>query len=176
MLPILNRAIVLLTLLLSIDAFSQKDSIDITLKIGDSALFNKRILRQDVKSLGVDYGTNHLLIKNWPKRDGARTVTFYIDSSYAYLLKSSGINVESFNQGYISQSGFVKDKTYFTIYRNGNTCNIMGIYNEKKNGSFVSFYEDGSIYETGKYKEDNKVGTWITFDKKGNIIKKEYYK
>lgn len=60
-------------------------------------------------------------------------------------------------------------------FQNGNTKSIMQYNGTKKNGPFKYFFENGSIYKVGEFKNDSITGEFIEFDKNGDTLFKRIY-
>ena len=81
--------------------------------------------------------------------------------------RSNGIRVVKFNIGNNSY-----DKTMI-YYKSGKPKLERNYKNGKLEGNLISYWENGIIHTKGKYKNSKRIGTWKTFDKKGDIVLSE---
>ena len=81
--------------------------------------------------------------------------------------RSNGIRVIKFN---IGSNNY--DKTMI-FYKSGKPKLERNYKNGELAGNLTSYWENGTIHTRGKYKGNKRIGTWNTFDKKGNIILSE---
>lgn len=58
---------------------------------------------------------------------------------------------------------------------NGNILSASEIENFNNNGQYFGFYSNGSLKEKGKYKDNLKIGEWISFDINGDTLSVENY-
>ena len=93
------------------------------------------------------------------RKDGA-SITFYPGKGPAEIINwIAGVREGSWIQYYTD--GSVKMRV---TNRNGN-----------KNGLMEVFSETGTLLISGKYVDGDPDGTWLTYDAKGNLLKKEVY-
>lgn len=93
--------------------------------------------------------------------------------------KREGVFQKFFENGVVEQTGeFHNDLiegTLSVFYPNGTlkgkTTSLYG----KADGPSEEYYENGQLKEKGNYKNDSKEGIWESYDKKGQLIKKEHY-
>ena len=78
--------------------------------------------------------------------------------------RSNGIRVVKFNIGHNNY-----DKTMI-YYKNGNPKMERNYKNGDLDGNLISYWENGIVHTRGQYKNNKRIGTWNTFDKKGNVI------
>ena len=72
--------------------------------------------------------------------------------------RSNSIKVIKFN---IGSNNY--DKT-MVFYKNGDL-----------NGNLISYWENGRIHTKGKYKNNQRIGIWETYDKRGKLLLTEEY-
>ncbi len=83
--------------------------------------------------------------------------------------RANGIKVIKFN---IGENNY--DKT-MVFYKNGNPKQEKNYKNGNLDGNLISYYENGQVHTKGKYKDNYRVGEWITFDPKGKVLLSETY-
>ena len=84
--------------------------------------------------------------------------------------RSNGIQVTKFN---IGENNY--DKTMI-FYKSGKPHQEKNYKNGSLNGNLISYWENGNVHTRGQYERNCRIGTWETFDKKGNLIHSEDYK
>ena len=65
----------------------------------------------------------------------------------------------------------VLDGEYNTYYITGVPRIKMFYVKGKMHGNFESYYEDGTIWNKGQYKDDFRNGTWISYNREGKEVK-----
>ena len=78
--------------------------------------------------------------------------------------RANGIKVTKIN---IGQNNYDKTMVY---YKSGKPKQEKNYKNGYLNGNLISYWENGKVHTKGKYEDNRRVGTWKTFDKKGNLI------
>ena len=94
--------------------------------------------------------------------------------------RSNGIKVIKFN---IGNNNYDKTMVYYKNgnpqqeknYKNGNPQQEKNYKNGNLNGNLISYWENGRVHTKGKYQNNHRIGTWKTYDKKGNLVLKENY-
>jgi len=81
--------------------------------------------------------------------------------------RSNGIGVVKFN---IGSNNYNKTMIY---YKSGKPKLERNYKNGELQANLISYWENGIIHTKGKYKNSKRIGTWKTFDKKGNIVLSE---
>ena len=81
--------------------------------------------------------------------------------------RSNGIGVVKFN---IGSNNYDKTMIY---YKSGKPKLERNYKNGELEGNLISYWENGTIHTRGKYKNNKRIGTWNTFDKKGRIVLSE---
>ncbi len=61
------------------------------------------------------------------------------------------------------------------FYTDGKPFSLETYVNDTLNGPFKIWSPEGKLEMEGYYKNGNQSGLWITYDEKGNVIKKEKY-
>ena len=84
--------------------------------------------------------------------------------------RSNSLKVTQFN---IGENNY--DKT-MVFYKTGKPKQEKNYKNGYLDGNLISYWENGNIHTKGKYKQNYRIGTWETFDRKGNLIHSEDYK
>ena len=84
--------------------------------------------------------------------------------------RSNGIQVTKFN---IGENNY--DKTMI-FYKSGKPHQEKNYKNGSLNGNLISYWENGNVHTRGQYERNCRIGTWETFDKRGNLIHSEDYK
>jgi len=67
----------------------------------------------------------------------------------------------------------VRDGEFNAYYITGTLRIKMSYVKGKMHGSFENYYEDGTIWNKGQYKDDFRNGTWISYNREGNENKVE---
>ena len=67
----------------------------------------------------------------------------------------------------------VKDGEFNTYYITGSPRIRMSYVKGKMHGNFENYYEDGTIWKKGQYKDDFRNGTWVSYNREGNEAKTE---
>jgi len=83
--------------------------------------------------------------------------------------RSNSIKVIKFN---IGSNNY--DKT-MVFYKNGKPKQEKNYKNGDLNGNLISYWENGRIHTKGKYKNNQRVGIWETYDKRGKLLLTEEY-
>ena len=69
-----------------------------------------------------------------------------------------------------------KNGFYKLINKKTGKVKILKQYkNELLDGKFIYYWDNGQIRFMGMFIENKRVGTWLNYDKQGNIIFKESY-
>lgn len=64
-----------------------------------------------------------------------------------------------------------RDGKWMYYYENGNIWSEGFFKDGKSDGKRITHYENGKIFYEGYYKEDQRVGTWKFYDEKGKLVK-----
>ena len=83
--------------------------------------------------------------------------------------RSNGIEVIKFN---IGNNNY--DKT-MVFYKNGKPKQEKNYKNGDLNGNLISYWENGRIHTKGKYENNQRIGIWETYDKRGKLLLTEEY-
>ena len=67
----------------------------------------------------------------------------------------------------------LKDGEFNTYYTTGTIRIKMNYAKGKMHGGFENYYEDGTIWNRGQYKDDFRNGTWINYNREGKEVKEE---
>ena len=81
--------------------------------------------------------------------------------------RSSNIKVVKFH---IGDNHYDKTTVY---YRNGQIKQEKNYKNGKLSGNLISYWDNGLIHIKGKYKKNERIGVWRTFNKKGRLVLSE---
>jgi len=68
------------------------------------------------------------------------------------------------------------DKIIYCYYENGIVATITNILNDRRHGSYKSFFEDGTLREEGTFENGVPTGTWKAYSKKGKIQALNYFR
>ena len=74
------------------------------------------------------------------------------------------------NEAFINGNGKL-----FDYYEDGNIFSISNYKDGFLNGSFEEFHPNGKLASQGKYNNNNKVGTWFEYSKRGIKKKRTEY-
>ena len=83
--------------------------------------------------------------------------------------RSNSIKVIKFN---IGSNNY--DKT-MVFYKNGKPKQEKNYKNGDLNGNLISYWVNGTIPTKGKYKNNQRIGIWETYDKRGKLLLTEEY-
>ena len=83
--------------------------------------------------------------------------------------RSNGIKVLKFN---IGDNNYDKTMVY---YKSGKPKQEKNYKNGDLEGNLISYWENGNVHTRGKYRNNKRVGTWQTYNKKGKLILSEDY-
>ena len=83
--------------------------------------------------------------------------------------RSNGIKVIKF---YIGNNNY--DKTMI-FYKNGYPKQEKNYKNGHLNGNLIHYWENGRIHTKGKYKNNQRIGIWETYDKRGKLLLSEEF-
>lgn len=67
----------------------------------------------------------------------------------------------------------IKDGAFHAYYIDGSLRIKMNYVKGKMHGDFENYYEDGTIWNKGQYKDDFRNGTWVNYNRTGQEIKEE---
>lgn len=62
-----------------------------------------------------------------------------------------------------------QEDTIVSAYPSGNIKEQYVVINGQKNGPYTFFYENGTIWQTGNYKNDRLESKWLIYNQKGTI-------
>jgi len=83
--------------------------------------------------------------------------------------RSNGIKVLKFN---IGDNNYDKTMIY---YKSGKPKQEKNYKNGNLEGNLISYWENGNVHTRGKYRNNKRVETWQTYNKKGKLILSEDY-
>ena len=108
------------------------------------------------------YNTNGNLVaeENWEK--GKKQGKFKIFSG------KDGVLLEE-----ETWSNNLRDGQYNAYYITGTLRIKMSYAKGKMHGGFENYYEDGTLWNKGQYKDDFRNGTWTAYNREGNETKEE---
>lgn len=66
-------------------------------------------------------------------------------------------------------------KTFVKKYSSGKTRYEVELKDGKKHGHYEEFYSDGTKKMTGRFRDDEQVGTWRYFDREGELVIKKRF-
>lgn len=83
---------------------------------------------------------------------------------------SGGIKIRGFYNNNLKREGL-----WISYYENGTKWSEAYYLNGLRDGHSLTFYPNGKVRYIGEYKADQKIGEWTFYDEAGNISKTEKY-
>ena len=91
------------------------------------------------------------------------------------LSNSIAQEVSSYDGRFLNQSGEFLEGSFETYYSNGSIFESFQIQNGKEHGECISHYENGNKMEKGYYNNGLKFGKWKKWSSEGVLLSETFY-